>query len=169
MPPTNQQTLTEVYMAATQYSGRSIYEERYKMYWHSPDDRFTCFYCGVPAETVDHVPPLSRVDDYEAMCLVHERYVKVPCCKECNMLAGSTVQESIIQRKELVADKLAKRHASDIRAPEWDKEELASLTGRLRGYVAAAGRRQKRALDRINYYAGVDAYIAEFQEEECEG
>ena len=52
-------------------------KDRYKL---CPSERSEkgykmCVYCGQPADTLDHVPPLNRIDDYEAMGLMEEHYL----------------------------------------------------------------------------------------------
>ena len=46
-----------------------------------------CFYCGLPADTVDHLIPLSRGGQDHA-------YNTAPCCAACNVLKDNmTVAE----------------------------------------------------------------------------
>ncbi len=41
------------------------YSARYSVYRHKGFDRVTlCFYCGDVSDTSDHVPPVTRVNDY---------------------------------------------------------------------------------------------------------
>lgn len=86
---------------------RTIYESRYKLV-RDVANPFDCFYCGEMASSIDHVPPISRVSDYESFGLDEEVYIKVPCCRECNGLLGSSLQESVEDRIEHSKDLLAK-------------------------------------------------------------
>ena len=63
------------------------YADIYKVFRHNPQNPFICFYCGDPADTADHCPPLNRVDSYRGLGAGREFYVKVACCAECNKIA----------------------------------------------------------------------------------
>ena len=39
----------------------------YAVFRHDSENPWTCFYCGEPASTLDHQPPISRVSDYRAV------------------------------------------------------------------------------------------------------
>ena len=47
-------------------------------------DQWTCHYCQQPAQTVDHIVPVSKAPD---MALSLENLVA--CCKRCNSSKGS--------------------------------------------------------------------------------
>jgi len=116
-----------------------LLEERYKLYrLEHTGEYYKCIYCGDPADTVDHVPPLSRAHDYETLNLANTRYIKVHCCRECNGIAGASLQESIIQRVEYVKDRLARVHRSDFMASEWDEEEIDELGPTMKAHLKAA-------------------------------
>lgn len=122
-------------------------------------DPFCCFYCGDIASTIDHVPPLTRVDDYKAYKLLHEMYIKVPACNECNRMLGSSLQESIELRIEHAKDLLSRRHSNLLRNL-WTQQRLddEEMTGSLRSHLLKASRSQQRLVDRLNFYAGLKAY-----------
>ena len=139
----------------------SIYQCRYRIVSgerHS-NGYFLCLYCGEPADTKDHVPPLSRVGDYEQMCLVNPLYLLVPACGYCNNIAGDTLQDSLLARVEYVKDRIAKREKVCNHAAEWDEDEIAELGPRLQAFVRAAGERHKRAMQKVEYYAGLDIVL----------
>ena len=115
-----------------------------------------CVYCGQPADSLDHVPPLSRVDDYRALGLVREMYLLVPACRDCNALAGSTLQATFPERVEYVKDEITRKNRRVIAAPEWDQDEIDELGGSLKAYIIAQERKRKRLTSLVEYYAGVD-------------
>lgn len=127
-----------------------------------------CTYCGDPADTRDHVPPISRVSDYEAFGLRREVYIKVPCCRECNSLAGDTLQDNILERAEFIKGKLARKYLHRVSLVEWDEDELDELGPILRTKVVSGRKMAKRAQDRVNYYAGIDAVMAQI-DPDCYG
>lgn len=141
------------------------YEERYHVATGEREPLFwRCVYCGLPAETKDHVPPISRVSDYESFNLALEVYIKVPCCVECNVMLGSELQESFFQRAEVIKDKLSRKYRRHINTVEWDEEELEELGPTLLSKVVEGRGKSDRALARIDYYAGVDLVLEWIQD-----
>jgi 5-methylcytosine-specific restriction endonuclease McrA len=52
-----------------------------------------CVYCGVTANTVDHVIPISWFKaGKRKKCKANHKKNLVACCRECNMLASNKVQ-----------------------------------------------------------------------------
>ena len=57
-------------------------------------DQWSCFYCHMPADTVDHVIPISVAPD-----LVVSFENAVACCKSCNSRKGSRSQGVFLETK----------------------------------------------------------------------
>jgi 5-methylcytosine-specific restriction endonuclease McrA len=57
-------------------------------------DQYTCYYCQQPADTVDHVIPISQAPD-----LVVSFDNAVSACKSCNSSKGSRSQGVFLERK----------------------------------------------------------------------
>lgn len=118
-----------------------------------------CFYCGEPADALDHCPPLSRVSDYRSLGLAHERYWIVPCCGECNNLLGKTLQPSLGRRHDVCKRLLYAKLHRKLDVPEWTEEELEDFGPRLRHEVEAAQRVALRADARLAYDQGLDLWL----------
>jgi len=149
-------------MRKSRKQARSIYEGRYKsLHGERVAEYWLCVYCGDPADTVEHVPPLSRVSDYEALGIVNELYCKSPACRECNSVAGDSLQDSFMARVEYVKDCLERRYRRYLRLPEWDDAELdeAEFGPVLRSAIVEHNRKAKAARERIEYFAGVDEVL----------
>ena len=141
----------------------SLYDHRYRrlngdranIYWR-------CTYCGEPADTIDHFPPLSRVSDYQA---VDETgiYIKFPACRQCNSIAADTLDDSFLDRIERVKDRLARKYARFIRPPaaEWSQQDLDELDLNLRSAVLADSKKRDIYLSRIEYYDSVDLLLTQ--------
>jgi len=144
--------------AASQYDHlyARVNGERANLYWK-------CVYCGRPADTIDHCPPISRVDDYRALGLKREIYLKVPSCAPCNRILGDSLQETFIDRAEHLKDKISRKYARHLRVAEWDEDEMEELGPNLRGSVAAANRRRDSYSSMIDYYEGIDEVIANIE------
>lgn len=143
-----------------------------QLYRRTPGERAAdgwamCAYCGDPADSIDHVPPVSRVDDYRALALRNEAFLKVPACKECNDLAGDVLDESFLQRAERVKDSIGRKAEKYLRRIEWDEEELQELGPNLRSKVEEHGFKERWYRGRLEYYRGVDLILAWFEEREA--
>lgn len=100
--------------------------------WPSAND--ACAYCGVQADTYDHVPPLSMV---HALGRTHFeqsgiKLWRVPACRECNCLLGKCPHHTITKRKQVIKGKLRQRYAKYLRSAHWTGEELEELGHNLR-------------------------------------
>lgn len=135
-----------------------VYEDRYKII-NGERGEFShlCVYCGLPADTRDHVPPISRVSDYESLGLNVEIYIKVPACSECNTLLGDSIQNSFMERAEELKNKLSRKFSRQLANIDWEEDEINDLGPNLRSYVKSSVRNGKTIVKRIDYYYGVDS------------
>lgn len=133
---------------------RLINLERGRCYW-------LCVYCGQPADTRDHYPPISRVYDYESIGLKHEIYIKVPSCRVCNSLASDFLDDNFLDRVERVKDSIRKKYSKHFKNFEWDETELEEreIGRNLRTKILEGSKKQKIYSSMIEYYKGVDMLI----------
>ena len=113
-----------------------------------------CNYCGDPADTRDHLIPVSaQTYSRPNRTARHSRRFgeTVWCCRECNSLLGSQVFPSVEARSKYVAKALARRYRALLRAPKWAPEELDGLGPNLRGAVLAAEAQKRGVKARITY------------------
>lgn len=109
------------------------------------EEALPCYYCGEPADTVDHVVPQSMLDaarDSGEEVLIaalqdRRRRMTVACCQECNNLAGAKYHASLIERSEYVRTRLGHRHRKVLTMPDWSATELMELSEQLRNLVLA--------------------------------
>ena len=125
-----------------------------------------CIYCGQPADTVDHVPPLNRIDDYESLGLLQEQYILAPACRSCNSIANDKLEDGILQRIEVVKDRLAKNLRKYLKRVEWDEEELEELGPNLLSAVKANHIKTELAISRLEYYGGFDVVLDWLEEQD---
>lgn len=125
--------------------------------WHP------CFYCGEPADTIDHCPPLSKVDAYRALRLANEMYLRVPCCRECNSLLGDSLQDDILQRERDCKARLARKYYRVLKLAEWTPEELAEMGPGLRKMIAGMGKIRTSVEARLEYAGGVNVWLDEYE------
>jgi hypothetical protein len=103
-----------------------------------------CHYCGLPAQTVDHVIPQSLIEQYKLSdpaqmneLLGHNRVLTVPACSECNKLASDSYQDTLAERTKVVKSKLRKRYKNLLRMPEWTDQEIADMGRSMQDYIRA--------------------------------
>jgi hypothetical protein len=108
------------------------------------DFEFTpCHYCGMPADTIDHVVPqvvlgaasLSTDPDVRTYFLRKHRVLTVDACRECNVLISSKYLPTLADRKTYLKARLRTKNRRLLAMPAWSPSELAQLSERLRNLV----------------------------------
>jgi hypothetical protein len=90
----------------------------------------TCAYCGEPATSVDHVPPVllkNEVPSTDRFC--------VAACKHCNCMLGCLRLFTLLDRQMWVKLRLREKYKKELSAKIWSKEELDELGRSLRGKI----------------------------------
>lgn len=111
---------------------------------HYTKERNECFYCGRPADTLDHVPPLSMMDflDREKRKRDDLPAVLVPCCIECNTALGDRMLSNVYERLlflECYYDKKLSKLKSF-----WSEEEIENM-----GFSFANSLKDRKQLQQI--------------------
>lgn len=94
-----------------------------------------CAYCGMPADSVDHIPPRHmrvQLSELELQAMI---VMEVPACRECNSALGAKPLLTVGARREWVKSWLSRHYAKYLRIPEWREEDLAALGQSLQGMV----------------------------------
>jgi DNA-binding NarL/FixJ family response regulator len=125
------------------------------------EDASPCYYCGEAADSVDHVVPQSLVDaamnSGEAALFAalndRRRRMTVPCCHECNGLAGWKYHQTLEERAAYVRRRLAHRHRKVLEMPDWASSELMELSEQLRNLVLARLIKRDEIRRRLRYRA----------------
>jgi len=112
-----------------------------------------CYYCGLPADTIDHVVPQTLLDRLpELHCSPTLEADTVPACRECNTGLGPRFYNSLAERKEAAHDYLRRRYRKLIEMPDWSDAELADLAdGHLKNYVRASIALRAELLRRLRW------------------
>lgn len=148
-------------MASGRDKAVSVYQCLYKV---APAERSEfgwplCVYCGDPADTVDHVPPITRVDDCRALCRGREQFLLVKACRPCNTLLKDDLQVDIFERIDAVKYRLKRMIKKDDHALSWSEEELEGLGKNLRSKIVSAMKRIEEVQRRIDYRGGYRAIL----------
>lgn len=112
----------------------------------------SCNYCGEPADTRDHIIPVSyQTNARPTKSARHNpRYGEtVPCCRDCNVMLGTKLFPSMEDRCHYVAGALRRRYSKLINAPAWTADELAELGPGLRASILADASRRNVVRRRI--------------------
>lgn len=72
-----------------------------------------CFYCGDPADTIDHVPPISIVMEELSLNDENDLFL-VPACRQCNAVLSNKRIFSLYDRIQYVNDYLYKKYRREI-------------------------------------------------------
>ncbi len=96
-----------------------------------------CWYCGLPGESEDHVPPLSVVADLGTDYLRKNGYslYTLRCCTECNSVLGNRFLLTPEARSKALLSRYKKTYFDLIDRPKWTLSEIDELSGWLQKYV----------------------------------
>lgn len=96
--------------------------------WKTSAAVHVCVYCGVPADTIDHVPPSSVRATLLQAGVTRWRFVEVDACHECNSLLRADLPWTVTERKRKIKDELKRRYATYLRIPSWSDREIGEHT-----------------------------------------
>ena len=91
------------------------------------DDYNKCYYCGGFADTLDHQPAISVIQELITANKIFECLL-IPCCTRCNLLLSDSLTYTLEKRKQLLKDILFKKYKKKLlQAQKWDDEEIEDL------------------------------------------
>ena len=129
------------------FAEREVYQIQDTLYEAIP-----CTYCGLPASDDEHVLPqtyVSRFTDLHGV--LPEKLLIVPSCRECNVLAGRAVFQTIQEKRHYIHGKLQKRYRAVLEIPAWSESELSELSPALAQYVRLGLERKAIILNRLRW------------------
>lgn len=110
-----------------------------------------CVYCGIPSETLDHVPPLSLTNMLNDKARSELDFIKVPACGECNSILNDSPILSVSDRRYKVRDALRRKYKSALNMPRWDEDELSELDASMADEIRLASKRAEWVKGRITW------------------
>lgn len=111
-------------------------------------DLTPCHYCGLIADTIDHVVArsyLDRADRDE----IPRRVMEVPACRECNSGLTNRYHETLADRKRAAKERIRRKYAHYLRIPPWTDAELSELGPLHRARVESGLRMKAVVKDRL--------------------
>ncbi len=117
-----------------------------------------CTYCGIGANAVDHVVPVSynknkRKKNKKAL----DKSKTVPCCHQCNSILSNVACHTIHERAEHVAIRLSQKYEKLLNSPYWSDEEIEELDNYIQSKVIGEQARKQIILNRIRWARAVSA------------
>ena len=94
-----------------------------------------CIYCGMPANSVDHIPPRKMRHQFSCVGLVAMNEQEVRSCRECNSALGARPLLTVTERRAYVKEYLRRHYASYLRIPNWTLDELQEFGDDLRRMI----------------------------------
>ena len=120
--------------------------------WRMGKTANPCFYCGVPADTIDHVPPRSVRPFIVIEKLLHKYpFHEVTCCHECNVLLGDRALWSLPKRKKFIKRTLRIRYKRLLAAPAWTDEEKKPMGYSLKVIIEQKELMRRVLLERLSW------------------
>ena len=107
-----------------------------------------CVYCGQLANTDEHFPPASKTNFGFLL----------PCCRECNNIAGTEHGSDFQKRVDHVKRGLSKKYRTILTIPRWDEDDLEELSGNLQRGIVRWQNQKRIAHSRIAW--NVESYLA---------
>lgn len=91
-----------------------------------------CTYCGIVADTVDHVVPqwlLRRAGalNMDLSAVFRLQRWEVPACRECNSSLGNRIFPTLKERRAAAHAHIRRKYRSYINMPNWSEEEIAEM------------------------------------------
>lgn len=116
-----------------------------------------CTYCGETRKlTVDHVLPVSYLFP-RRFKNINNKGITCVACSQCNGFLGNRHFDTFMDRCEFVSARIEKKHRRLARGDVWEKDELATLKGKLRTYVKQQNLRRLSLQERIEWL-GSDSF-----------
>jgi hypothetical protein len=105
-----------------------------------------CVYCGVAANTKDHLLPESWSGKAKRRWIA-----TVPACGQCNSAINDTPEFSISKRREVAKEVIARRYRKVIDLPDYTPQQLAEYGKNLRAYIRKGLAERDEALRRLRW------------------
>ncbi|MBK9497716.1 MAG: hypothetical protein IPO08_25040 [Xanthomonadales bacterium] len=111
-----------------------------KRHLDARDNAVPCTYCGMPADSIDHIPPRAYREFIRAQGLeARYPFIEVMSCRECNSALGARALWTVPVRKRRIAAYLKRKYAKYLRIPDWTPAEAEEMGGGMLGSYIREG------------------------------
>ena len=109
-----------------------------------------CAYCGLPSNTMDHVPPIHYFTRLSDLGITPDQDpVLLPACHECNAVLGGALAFTVVARRQKVRDRLRRKYRAQLQMPEWDAEDLDEMAPEMARDILAHLKFRENVLARL--------------------
>lgn len=108
-------------------SGACRFNAWYKRVHEVDGVAIPCVYCGLAADTKDHIPPQAYRPFLESVGEKRYPFLLVPACKECNSALGAKALWTVHARKEWIKRRLERKYKHYLAIPGWEDGEVREL------------------------------------------
>lgn len=136
-------------MSSSKYRKKLLKLHNHKYERHYTPEGFYCFYCGDPADGLDHVPSINSIDtmDYQYRKRHQIPAVTVACCSTCNGATSSRRLDTVSDRLlylESFYQRIFEKHNKT-----WSNDEIDELGPSLQDFVRSSQERLQRFVHKI--------------------
>lgn len=103
-----------------------------------------CVYCGMPADTKDHILPRTWSGDSD-----RRRVVTVPACRECNSAIGEAYAPTVAERREIAHRYIRRRYAKYLKYVIRGQSDLDTMGHLMRTATIDARRKHEATMARL--------------------
>ncbi len=91
-----------------------------------------CVYCGILADTEDHIVPRHLLKRAEELSLDLSKVMRMrswvmPACRECNSSLSGQVFPTLKERRAAAHKSIRRKYRAYLRIPDWTDEELETM------------------------------------------
>lgn len=125
-----------------------------KTYGHLYEKHFSsrtgCFYCGEPADTIDHCPPISFIDvkDQKWFKSKKIKFYKVSSCFDCNKKLGAKQLLTLQERANFILSRL---ETSTDKIVYWSQDEINEMSAMFEKMIQAKKEKNKILFERVRF------------------
>jgi len=109
-----------------------------------------CTYCGVYANALDHIIPVSY-DELSRKTAKYSKENTVPACNECNSHLSNLWYPSISERAGYLIEKYNQKYNKLLNQPEWEDWEIEELGVNLKRRVLSNRKKKKLIEERLEH------------------
>ena len=111
-----------------------------------------CSYCGMIADSKDHVIPISYLHNGKRNGLMLSRGLSVWSCRHCNAILGKNLFDSFVCRAKFLNKRLRSKYKRHLKTTTWQKEDFEDMGSNLKSAVENFRLQQIIAKRRVSFF-----------------
>jgi hypothetical protein len=136
LPDRSCQTCRQMFTPSRTWQQFCSYTCRQEAHKNDRLAEYSCHYCGLVSDTIDHVPPRSVRPSIALLPNANAfPFVEVHACRECNCALGRLALWTLAERKRYMKKWIRRRYKRVLKMPNWSSVELEELAPHMREHV----------------------------------